>query len=90
MTPNQPQGCNPNCEPWIGVSHCGLFTFSQTTGEVFSVKCPSMNCFGQMAKLVNGRMASHDSPMDTPDGRKCPWIGIRVVNDMDASQRGQR
>ncbi|MGY2032053.1 hypothetical protein ACXGSC_10450 [Nocardia gipuzkoensis] len=75
-------GCGPGCGPWITVAHCGLFTFNQNTGEVLSVKCPSMNCFGQMVKVVNGRMADHDSPMDIAlGGQKCPWIGTRVVFD---------
>ncbi|MGY1978361.1 hypothetical protein [Nocardia gipuzkoensis] len=35
-----------------------------------------------MVKVVNGRMADHDSPMDLAlGGQKCPWIGIRVVFD---------
>ncbi|MFG3618353.1 hypothetical protein [Nocardia sp. NPDC047654] len=77
-----PYGCGPACGPWITVEQCGLFTFDQQTGEVLSVKCPSMNCFGQMVKVVLGRMADHDSPMDIAlGGQKCPWIGIRVVFD---------
>ncbi|NKY27682.1 hypothetical protein [Nocardia gamkensis] len=77
-----PFGCGPTCQPWITVEQCGLFTFDQQTGEVLSVKCPSMNCFGQMVKVVRGRMADHDSPMDIAlGGQKCPWIGIRVVFD---------
>ncbi|WP_280351938.1 hypothetical protein [Nocardia abscessus] len=57
-----------------------MATLNPGTGEVSSVKCPSMNCFGQMVKIVNGRMADHDSPMDIAlGGQKCPWIGIRVV-----------
>ncbi|WP_280345580.1 hypothetical protein [Nocardia abscessus] len=59
-----------------------MATLNPATGEVSSVKCPSMNCFGQMVKVVNGRMADHDSPMDIAlGGQKCPWIGIRVVFD---------
>ncbi|MEU2091108.1 hypothetical protein [Nocardia beijingensis] len=77
-----PFGCGPACGPWITVEQCGLFTFDQQTGEVLSVKCPSMNCFGQMVAVVRGRMADHDCPMDIAlGGRKCPWIGIRVVLD---------
>ncbi|MGY1981161.1 hypothetical protein [Nocardia gipuzkoensis] len=46
------------------------------------MKCPSVNCFGQMVGIVNGRMAEHDSPMDIAlGGQKCPRIGIRVVFD---------
>jgi hypothetical protein len=77
-----PYGCSPLCEPWITTEQCGLYTMHAETGEVLSAKCPSMNCFGQMVKVVNGRMADHDSPMDIAlGGRKCPWIGIRVVFD---------
>ncbi|MGY1936813.1 hypothetical protein [Nocardia gipuzkoensis] len=77
-----PLGCGPGCDPWITVEHCGMATLNPATGEVSSVKCPSMNCFGQMVKVVNGRMADHDSPMDIAlAGQKCPWIGIRVVFD---------
>ncbi|MBF6190801.1 MULTISPECIES: hypothetical protein [Nocardia] len=77
-----PHGCGPACGPWITVEQCGLFTFDQQTGEVLSVKCPSMNCFGQMVTVVRGRMADHDSPMDIAlGGQKCPWIGIHVVFD---------
>ncbi|MGW4717821.1 hypothetical protein [Nocardia sp. NPDC004260] len=77
-----PFGCRPACGPWITVEQSGLFTFDQQTSEVLSVKCPSMNCFGQMVTVVRGRMADHDSPMDiTLGGQKCPWIGIRVVFD---------
>ncbi|WP_280342469.1 hypothetical protein [Nocardia abscessus] len=79
-TATVPHGCGPACGPWITVEQCGLFTFHQETGEVLSVKCPSMNCFGQMVKVVHGRMADHDSPLDLAlGGQKCPWIGIRVV-----------
>jgi hypothetical protein len=80
--PVVPYGCGPACGPWITVEQCGLFTFRQETGEVLSVKCPSIHCFGQMVKIVNGRMAHHDSPMDiAPGGRTCPWSGIRAVFD---------
>jgi hypothetical protein len=59
-----------------------MATLNPGTGEVSSVKCPSMNCFGQMVKVVNGRLAEHNSPMDIAlGGQKCPWIGIRVVFD---------
>ncbi len=59
-----------------------MATLNPATGEVSSVKCPSMNCFGQMVKVVNGRMADHDSPMDIAlAGQKCPWIGTRVMFD---------
>jgi hypothetical protein len=81
-TATVPSGCGPDCEPWITVEHCGMATVNPATGEVSSVKCPSMNCFGQMVKVVHGRMADHDSPMDIAlGGQKCPWIGIRVVFD---------
>ncbi|MFR9769852.1 hypothetical protein [Nocardia sp. SC052] len=77
-----PHGCAPACGPWITVEQCGLFTFHHQTGEMLSVKCPSMICFGQMVTVVRGRMADHDSPMDIAlGGQKCPWIGIRVVFD---------
>ncbi|MGK8509744.1 hypothetical protein ACRS5S_17415 [Nocardia asiatica] len=77
-----PDGCGAACGPWITVEQLNLFTFRQETGEVLSVKCPSMNCSGQMVKVVNGRMAVHGSPMAiAPGDRKCPWIGIRVVCD---------
>lgn len=80
--PVVPYGCDPACGPWITVEQCGLFTFHQETGEVLSVKCPSIHCFGQMVKIVHGRMAHHEFPMDlAPGGRKCPWIGTRVVFD---------
>ncbi|MGO4616890.1 hypothetical protein AB4305_20180 [Nocardia sp. 2YAB30] len=79
-TATVPYGCGPGCEPWITTEQCGLFTMHSGTGEVLSVKCPSMNCFGQMVKVVNGRMADHDSPLDIAlGGQKCPWIGIRIV-----------
>ncbi|WP_280245413.1 hypothetical protein [Nocardia abscessus] len=59
-----------------------MATLNPATGEVSSVKCPSTNCFGQMVKIVHGRIADHDSPMDIAlGGQKCPWIGIRVVFD---------
>ncbi len=81
-TATMPFGCGPGCDPWITVEHCGMATLNPATGEVSSVKCPYMNCFGQMVKIVNGRMADHDSPMDIALGsQKCPWIGIRVVFD---------
>lgn len=77
-----PCGCCPGCEPWITTEQCGLFTMHSGAGGVLSVKCPSVNCFGQMVKVVNGRMGHHDSPLDIAlGGQKCPWIGIRVVVD---------
>ncbi|MBF6220077.1 hypothetical protein IU479_18390 [Nocardia abscessus] len=77
-----PYGCGPLCQPWITTWQCGLFTMHAEIGEVLSAECPSMNCLGQMVKVVNGRMADHDSPMDIAlGGQKCPWIGIRVVFD---------
>ncbi|MEV6325957.1 hypothetical protein AB0M45_33040 [Nocardia sp. NPDC051787] len=86
-TATVPYGCDPACAPWITTEQCGLFTFNQNTGEVLSVKCPSLNCFGQMVKVVNGRMADHDSPLDIAlGGQKCPWIGIRIVFDRRYSE----
>ncbi|MFD8249478.1 hypothetical protein [Nocardia sp. NPDC059691] len=79
MTSNQPHGCNPGCEPWISAGHCGVFGYDNRTGELIWVKCPSMMCFGQRVPVVSGRLADHSSPMDAPDGEKCPWIGIRVA-----------
>ncbi|WP_454197951.1 hypothetical protein [Nocardia sp. Marseille-Q1738] len=58
-----------------------MVAFNDATGALLWVKCPSFQCFGQRVPIINGRMASHDSPMDTPYGQKCPWIGIRVVDD---------
>ncbi|MGK8520374.1 hypothetical protein ACRS6B_01855 [Nocardia asteroides] len=81
-SPVVPHGCGPAYGPWITVEQCGLFSFDQQTGEVLSVKCSSMICFGQMVEVVRGRMADHDSPMDIAlGGQKYPWIGIRVVFD---------
>ncbi|MGK8500902.1 hypothetical protein [Nocardia asiatica] len=81
-TATMPVGCGPGCDPWITVEHCGMASLNPETGEVSSVKCPSMNCFGQMVMIINGRVDDHDSPMDIAlGGQKCPWIGIRVVFD---------
>ncbi len=82
ITAAVPYGCGPLCEPWITTEQCGLYTMHAETGEVLSAKCPSMNCFGRMVKVVNGRMTHHDPPMDIAlGGQKCPWTGIRVVFD---------
>ncbi|WP_330229023.1 hypothetical protein OHA40_23390 [Nocardia sp. NBC_00508] len=75
-------GCGPECEPWISVSHCGVFAFDNKTGDLLSVKCPSYLCCGQMVPIINGRMTDHDFPAGIAfGGQKCPWIGIRVVDD---------
>lgn len=81
-SPVVPYGWGPACKPWIAIEQRGLFAFPQETGEVLSAKCPSIHCFGQMVKIVHGRMAHLDSPMDiAPGGQRCSWISIRVLLD---------
>ncbi len=73
-------GCGPECEPWITATHCGVTKVDHVTGELLAVRCPSKICSDLVVPLIAGRIAPHAAPAGSVRGR-CPWIGIRVVND---------
>lgn len=77
-------GCGPECEPWITATHCGLMKFDHVTGELLAVRCPSKFCCDLVVPLVAGRIAPHATPAGSARGR-CPWIGIRVIDDRPSS-----
>jgi hypothetical protein len=73
-------GCGPECEPWITATHCGVTNLDHVTGELLGVRCPSNICRDLVVPLVAGRIAPHTAPVSATYGR-CPWTGIRVVDD---------
>lgn len=83
--PDTAHGCSPECEPWMTATHCGVTKFHYATGELLAVRCPSKTCCDLMVPLVAGRIAPHTSPVGVAHGR-CPWIGMRVVDDRGPSQ----
>lgn len=77
-------GCGPECEPWITATHCGVTKADQVTGELLAVRCPAKDCCDLVVLLVAGRIAPHAAPPGSAPGR-CPWSGIRVVDDLAPS-----
>ncbi|MEV6340279.1 hypothetical protein AB0M12_36825 [Nocardia vinacea] len=67
-----------DCGPWITLSMCGIGTFDPETSELRSVRCPDRLCAG-LVPLIDGRIADHDGIL--PSALRCPWIGVRVVDD---------
>lgn len=74
--------CECGCAPWIKLSMCGIGSFNGKTGELESVQCPSRFCM-TMAPLVDGKIGDHYGITDMLSPLPCPWIGVRVVNDVD-------
>lgn len=65
-----------DCGPWIKLSMCGMGAFSNKTGQLWSVQCPSRFCM-TMVVLVDGKISDHDGVI----AGRCPFIGVRVVDD---------
>ncbi|MET8871190.1 hypothetical protein [Nocardia sp. NPDC004604] len=66
------------CDPWIKLSMCRVGAFSTETDELVSEACPSRLCVG-MVPLADGRIGDHEAIV--PVGERCPWIGVRVLDD---------
>lgn len=85
--PDDAHGCGPECEPWITATHCGVTKFDHATGGLLAVRCPSTACVDLVVPLVAGRIAPHVARTGATRSR-CPWTGIRVVDDHASVQRG--
>jgi hypothetical protein len=57
-------------------SHCGFGEFDSHTNALVEVASPSRHCATWVA-LVDGELTEHERT----DGGRCPWIGVRVVDD---------
>ncbi|MFE9320030.1 hypothetical protein ACIHDR_04095 [Nocardia sp. NPDC052278] len=71
-----------DCGPWAKLSMCGIGSINSKTGALESVQCPSRFCM-TMAPLVDGKIGDHYGITDMLSPLPCPWIGVRVVDDVD-------